>query len=108
MDDLTRYKVVLNHEEQYSIWEASRENPPGWRDEGTQGTKQECLDHIEKVWVDMRPLSLRQWMEEMERNPPPLVSKPAPVDDLVDRLCAGSHPVQLISDREDIAAGYVH
>lgn len=58
------YKVVINHEEQYSIWPADRENPLGWRDEGTSGTKAECLAHIKEVWTDMRPLSLRQKMEK--------------------------------------------
>jgi len=58
-EDKTRYKVVLNHEEQYSIWPADREAPAGWREDGTQGTKEECLAHIEKVWTDMTPLSLR-------------------------------------------------
>jgi MbtH protein len=53
------YKVVLNEEEQYSIWPAGRDNPPGWHDEGISGTEGECLDHIERVWVDMRPRSLR-------------------------------------------------
>ncbi|MDP6582373.1 MAG: MbtH family protein [Vicinamibacterales bacterium] len=62
-DDSTTYNVVLNHEEQYSIWPADRENPAGWRDEGTSGTKQECLDHIDQVWTDMRPLSLRKQMD---------------------------------------------
>ena len=66
-EDLTTYKVVLNHEEQYSIWPADRDNAPGWRDAGVQGTKAECLAHIEKVWTDMRPLSLRRRMEEAER-----------------------------------------
>lgn len=59
------YRVVLNHEEQYSIWPADRENATGWRDEGKTGTKKECLDHIEKVWTDMRPLSLRRHMERV-------------------------------------------
>ncbi|GAA1024935.1 MULTISPECIES: MbtH family protein [Amycolatopsis] len=54
------YRVVVNHEEQYSIWPADRPNPPGWRDEGTGGTKSECLDRVELVWTDMRPLSLRE------------------------------------------------
>ncbi|HEY7509607.1 MAG TPA: MbtH family protein [Vicinamibacteria bacterium] len=63
-EDTTVYKVVLNHEEQYSIWPAERENAPGWRDEGKRGTKQECLAHIKEVWTDMRPLSLRKRMEE--------------------------------------------
>jgi MbtH protein len=58
-DDTTVYKVVINHEEQYSIWPADREIPLGWRDAGKSGTKQECLAHIEEVWTDMRPLSLR-------------------------------------------------
>ena len=67
-EDLTTYKVVLNHEEQYSIWPADRDNAPGWHDAGVQGTKAECLAHIEKVWTDMRPLSLRRRMEEAERT----------------------------------------
>jgi MbtH protein len=62
-DDTTVYRVVLNDEEQYSIWPLTRELPAGWRDEGTTGTKQECLDHIDVVWTDMRPLSLRRAME---------------------------------------------
>jgi MbtH protein len=60
--DATVYKVVLNHEEQYSIWLARRENPVGWRDAGKQGSKAECLEYIKTVWIDMRPLSLRQAM----------------------------------------------
>ena len=63
-EDTTIYKVVVNHEEQYSIWPADRENAPGWRDEGKRGTKAECLSHIGEVWKDMRPLSLRKQMEE--------------------------------------------
>ncbi|MEV0006240.1 MbtH family NRPS accessory protein [Micromonospora sp. NPDC050980] len=57
-----RYRVVLNDEEQYSIWPADRENPLGWHDEGTEGSKEECLSRIEQVWTDMRPLSLRRAM----------------------------------------------
>ena len=62
-DDGTTYTVVVNHEEQYSIWPEYRDNPLGWRDAGKVGTKAECLDHIEKVWTDMRPLSLRRQMD---------------------------------------------
>lgn len=62
-EDRRSYKVVVNHEEQYSIWFADRELPPGWREVGKQGTKSECLDYIEQVWTDMRPLSLRKQME---------------------------------------------
>jgi len=65
-EDNTVYKVVLNHEEQYSIWPADRENALGWKDEGTTGTKEECLAHIKEIWTDMRPLSLRKKMEETE------------------------------------------
>ena len=65
-EDTTIYKVVVNHEEQYSIWPAERENAPGWNDAGKTGPKQECLDYIKEVWTDMRPLSLRKKMEEDE------------------------------------------
>jgi MbtH protein len=63
--DNTVYKVVVNAEEQYSIWPADRENPLGWNDAGKSGAKQECLDYIEEVWTDKRPLSLRKKMQEM-------------------------------------------
>jgi len=59
------YKVVVNHEEQYSIWPNDRENALGWKDEGKIGSKQECLQHIDEVWTDMRPLSLRKHMDEV-------------------------------------------
>ncbi len=67
-EDKTIYKVVLNHEEQYSIWPAERENPLGWRDAGKTGLKEECLAYIKEVWTDMRPLSLRKKMEEDARK----------------------------------------
>ena len=63
-NDEATYKVVVNHQEQYSIWFADRENPPGWNDVGRQGTKEECLAYIEQIWTDMRPLSLRKQMDE--------------------------------------------
>ncbi|MDB4966672.1 MAG: hypothetical protein JWN44_2361 [Myxococcales bacterium] len=53
------YKVVVNHEEQYSIWPSHRQNPLGWTDAGKVGTKDECLQHIGEVWTDMTPKSLR-------------------------------------------------
>ncbi len=62
-DDNRSFKVVINLEEQYSIWFADREIPAGWRAVGKEGTKQECLAYIEEVWTDMRPLSLRKFME---------------------------------------------
>jgi len=65
-EDTTIYKVVVNHEEQYSIWRSDRENPLGWRDEGKVGTKAECLAHINEVWTDLRPLSLRLKMDQQQ------------------------------------------
>lgn len=62
--DIMIHKVVLNHEEQYSIWPAYRENPLGWRDASKSGTKAECLAYIKEVWTDMRPLSLRKEMDQ--------------------------------------------
>ncbi|WP_245571025.1 MbtH family protein [Glaciibacter superstes] len=58
------FQVVLNHEEQYSIWAIGRELPLGWRPDGMEGSKEECLAHIDVVWTDMRPLSLRQRMAQ--------------------------------------------
>jgi MbtH protein len=58
------YKVVVNGEEQYSIWFADRDLPPGWRKSGKEGPKEECLAYIEEVWTDMRPLSLRKAMAD--------------------------------------------
>ncbi|MEO3755181.1 MbtH family NRPS accessory protein [Streptomyces sp. B6B3] len=63
-DDDQIYRVVVNDEEQYSIWWADRELPAGWRAEGTEGKRPECLARIGEVWTDMRPLSLRRRMEE--------------------------------------------
>jgi MbtH protein len=63
-NDTSRYKVVINDEEQYSIWFADRELPAGWQAAGQEGLKEECLAYIEKVWTDMRPKSLRKQMNE--------------------------------------------
>ena len=61
----TKYKVVVNDEGQYSIWDAYRPNPDGWRDAPMSGSKSECLAYIKEVWIDMRPLSLRNKMEKL-------------------------------------------
>lgn len=66
-EDTTRYNVVINDEEQYSIWSTERAIPPGWREVGKSGTKTECLDYIKEVWTDMRPLSLRKRMENSQQ-----------------------------------------
>jgi uncharacterized protein YbdZ (MbtH family) len=119
-EDTTVYNVVVNHEEQYSIWPDYKEIPLGWKAVGKGGLKPECLAYIKEVWTDMRPLSLRKKMEEMAKNPP---SPPAPREpnrprekSLVEKLCEGSHPVEAslrpekttkaLKDRIDM--GYVH
>lgn len=119
-DDTGLYTVVVNAEEQYSIWPAGRELPLGWKDAGKTGPKADCLAHIEAVWTDMRPLSLRRQMEELARNPPP-----APAADdggaeedgaLVRHLSTGSHPIEVglrpektaAALRDGINRGYVH
>lgn len=56
------YRVVVNHEEQYSIWPVDKELPAGWTEAGKHGSKAECLSHIAEVWTDMRPRSLREAM----------------------------------------------
>jgi len=68
LPDDTQYTVVINHEEQYSIWPVNREVPAGWKEVGKTGTKKDCLAYIGEVWTDMRPLSLRQQMEERSRG----------------------------------------
>ena len=64
-EDSRIYNVVINHEEQYSIWPADRENALGWTNEGKSGTKEECLSYIDEVWTDMRPRSLREHMDKI-------------------------------------------
>jgi MbtH protein len=61
------YQVVVNHEEQYSIWPADREIPAGWQSTGTTGPKGECLAYIESVWIDITPLSVRRAMQASDR-----------------------------------------
>jgi uncharacterized protein YbdZ (MbtH family) len=119
-EDTTIYKVVVNHEEQYSIWPEYKENPLGWNSVGKVGLKAECLAYIKEVWTDMRPLSLRKKMEEWAKNPPPPPPPPDPnglrEKSLVDKLCEGEHPVEaglrpekaVKLFKEAIDRGYVH
>ena len=67
-DDQAIYTVVVNHEEQYSIWPNYKELPNGWRAVGKTGLKPECLTYINEVWTDMRPLSLRKQMAEADAS----------------------------------------
>lgn len=67
-EDRTVYTVVVNHEEQYSIWPVDKELPLGWKAVGRRGLKDECLAYIKEVWTDMRPLSLREKMEQKKQD----------------------------------------
>ena len=118
--ELISYKVVTNHEEQYSIWPAEKEIPPGWRDVGKSGLKSECLDYINEVWTDMRPLSLRNKMEEIGKaktgNTNQASESTTKKDKLLIRLSSGKHPVEIDriekTDGKDIQKrikqGYIH
>ena len=84
-EDNRDYIVVVNHEEQYSIWLADKELPLGWTKVGFKGKKPECLAYIKEVWTDMRPLALRKKMQETEltkeqtpKPPEPVEPKPVP------------------------------
>lgn len=59
------FYVVINKEQQYSIWPVNKEIPLGWEKVGVKGTEEECLTHIKKVWTDMRPLSLKKIMDKI-------------------------------------------
>jgi MbtH protein len=67
-DDSIIFKVLVNHEEQYSLWPADREVPGGWTETGTRGTKEECGAYIREVWTDMRPRSLREAMDKAKAD----------------------------------------
>ncbi len=67
-DDRAEFLVVVNHEEQYSLWPAFKEIPAGWTATGPRGSRKVCLDWIEQVWTDMRPKSLREAMASPPRS----------------------------------------
>ncbi len=101
-DDLA-YAVVVNHENQYSIWPDGRAIPAGWKSTGKTGRKDECLEYIATVWTDMRPLSLRRRADEMENPAADGLEQSHAAPDrelcgqelsLVERLSSGQHPVE--------------
>ena len=103
-EDTTVYKVVFNHEEQYSIWPADRENPLGWLDAGKTGSKAECLAYIKEVWTDITPLSVRKRMQDASEGRAQVASTQTRAsepsangkeDTLVMRLSQGDHPVEV-------------
>lgn len=67
-DDDTEFLVVMNADEQYSIWPSYKDVPAGWSAVGVSGRKDVCLKYIDETWTDMRPLSLRRALEERERT----------------------------------------
>jgi uncharacterized protein YbdZ (MbtH family) len=108
------YQVVRNDEEQHSIWPEQRPLPDGWHQVGFAGGKDACLAHIEQVWTDMRPLSLRRAMAAAPALPAGEPADDGP--DLLTRLSTDEHPVQVVlrprADparlRDAIDARYVH
>lgn len=68
MNEDIQYQVLANDEEQFSLWPASHDVPAGWRSVGKQGTKQECMEYVDEVWTDMRPLSLRERMDTQNQS----------------------------------------
>nr|QEO74822.1 mbtH-like protein [uncultured bacterium] len=120
-EDTTVYKVVVNHEEQYSIWPADRENALGWNDAGKSGPKAECLAYIKEVWTDQRPLSLRKQMAEAASREATDDAAGAEAEhheeeDLVTRLSKAASPVEVSlrpersvqALKERLDRGYVH
>jgi uncharacterized protein YbdZ (MbtH family) len=103
--DEQTYHVVVNQEEQYSIWPTDQELPSGWRLEGTTGPESVCLAHIDEVWTDMRPLSLRTYMNE-HANDEPVAAAEDEGPSLVDRLSAGDQPVRAVVTPEGSAAAF--
>lgn len=67
-DENAEYLILINDEEQYSLWPAFRDIPSGWKATGPKGKRRECLDWIDKNWTDMRPKSLRDAMEQSARE----------------------------------------
>ncbi len=99
------YLVVVNHEEQYSIWPQGRDLPSGWAAEGKVGSKEQCLAHIEEAWVDMRPLSVRKFLEA-NLAPAAVVTPVAePAGSPLLELLAREQPVELLpSAGEEVPA----
>jgi len=99
-----RCVVVRNDEEQYSVWPAGRDVPAGWHPAGFEGPRADCLTHIDEVWTDMRPLSLRRALAAAAAGPPaePAVEPAGP--SLVSRLCEDEHRIRVVLRPEPSAA----
>jgi MbtH protein len=66
-DEATVFVVLMNDEDQYSLWPGFKEIPAGWKQVGPTGSKQECLAYVDANWTDMRPRSLREAKEAASR-----------------------------------------
>lgn len=102
------YDVVYNQEEQYSIWPSALNLPEGWTSASFTGSKKSCLDYIDKTWKDMRPLSLRKKLEQMDGGPVVKeIDSSEEVESLVDLLCKKRHIIQIperLRTKEEIDA----
>ncbi|RST19896.1 MbtH protein [Streptomyces sp. WAC04770] len=88
MSDATVYQVVVNDEEQHALWPARTAPPAGWRVEGFQGSEEACMAHVDRVWPDIRPLSLRRRLAESAEGAgqaPGLADDAAASSPVVDR-----------------------
>lgn len=56
------FQVLVNDEEQHSLWPTFKEVPQGWRAVFGPAGRQECLDYVDANWTDLRPKSLRDSM----------------------------------------------
>jgi len=65
---IERYVVLINHEEQYSLWPSYKPIPNGWKQVFGENTREECLNYVEEHWTDMRPLSLRKQMDKLQKE----------------------------------------
>ncbi|MGW3207642.1 MbtH family protein [Streptomyces sp. NPDC001135] len=62
-----RFLVLVNDENQHSLWPSFAEVPAGWQVAHPEDTHQRCLDYVEEHWTDMRPRSLVEAMEGQPR-----------------------------------------
>lgn len=103
-EDNFKYIVVVNHEEQYSIWRADFELPGGWSSCGFEGYRDECIAYVDKVWLDMRPLSVRRALQEIEKNTqsaqPQQGHEAPPREPLVSRLTKEKRRFEFVSANE--------
>lgn len=106
----TLYLVVFNHEEQYSVWPASRALPTGWTAEGFSGSQDECAGRIETLWTDLRPRSARQQIAELEQSPPavPPDAFETVAPSIVEQLCTRELQQVTLRSLSGVSRGVAH